>query len=184
MTSQYPPPPPGWYPEQTQHGLMRWWDGVQWTDHRQAVVTAPSPQPKNKASGCLVAFLVVLGITVVGVAALIGVGVSTGGAVTEQQDEGFEVVYYAAGSAAGGSITMSTPSGIQQHDVSLPLQSTSGETGVHFTVGNGEFLSIMIQNQADTGTVTCEIVVDGATVAQNTTSAAYGIASCNYAIPY
>lgn len=125
-------------------------------------------------------------ITIVGIAAPIVVGTSTGGTLTEQQDEGFEVVYHAGGSATDGSITMSTPSGIQQHDVSLPLQSTSAETGVHFTVGNGEFLSIMIQTQADTdtdtGTVTCEIVVDGATVAQNTTSAAYGIASCDYAI--
>ncbi|KGJ71752.1 hypothetical protein GY21_20105 [Cryobacterium roopkundense] len=163
---------------------MRWWDGAQWTDHQQAVATEPLPPPKIRASGCLVAFLVVLGITVVGIAAFIGVGASTGGAVSEQQDEGFKVVYHAGGSATGGSITMSTPNGIQQHDVSLPLKSTSGETGVHFTVGNGEFLSIMIQNQADTGTVTCEIVVDGATVAQNTTSAAYGIASCDYGIPY
>jgi hypothetical protein len=120
----------------------------------------------------------------VAVAAWIGVGSSTSGPVADQKNERFQVIYRAGGSASGGSITMSTPSGIEQHDVSLPLRSTDGETGIRLTVGKGEFLSIMIQNRADTGTVTCEIIVDGATVAQNTTSAAYGIASCDYGIPY
>lgn len=182
MTSQSPPPPPGWYPD-TQPGLMRWWDGVRWTDHRQAAVTASSHPPKKGASGCLTTFFVAV-LVIIAVAVAAWIGTSTGGPVADQKNERFDVVYNAGGSAAGGSLTMSTPSGIQQHDVSLPLRSTDGETGVRLTVGRGEFLSIMIQNQADNGTVTCEIVVDGATVAQNTTSAAYGIASCDYGIPY
>jgi Protein of unknown function (DUF2510) len=28
-----PPPPPGWYADQSAPGL-RWWDGSQWTEHR------------------------------------------------------------------------------------------------------------------------------------------------------
>ena len=37
-----PPPsvPPGWYPESADAGLVRYWNGAQWTDH-----TAPRPVP-------------------------------------------------------------------------------------------------------------------------------------------
>ena len=46
---------------------------------------------------------------------------------------GFKSFCRAGGSASGGSITMATPSGIEQHDVSLPLRSTDGEIGVRLT---------------------------------------------------
>ncbi|WP_190819196.1 phospholipid scramblase-related protein [Saccharopolyspora pogona] len=29
------PPPPGWYPDQTDQRYVRWWDGRQWTQHVQ-----------------------------------------------------------------------------------------------------------------------------------------------------
>jgi hypothetical protein len=32
---------PNWYPDPTNYGLMRYWDGRQWTEHRSA---APTPQ--------------------------------------------------------------------------------------------------------------------------------------------
>ncbi|MFT4283514.1 MAG: DUF2510 domain-containing protein, partial [Protaetiibacter sp.] len=36
-------PPPGWYPDEAQPGLVRWWSGQGWTDHVSAVSVAPSP---------------------------------------------------------------------------------------------------------------------------------------------
>jgi hypothetical protein len=33
-------PPPGWYP---LNGELRWWDGVQWTEHRSPLAPVSSP---------------------------------------------------------------------------------------------------------------------------------------------
>lgn len=36
-----PQTPAGWYADTTQPGMLRWWDGAQWTEHRQ-------PQPQQQ----------------------------------------------------------------------------------------------------------------------------------------
>jgi hypothetical protein len=36
-----PAPPPGWYPDAV--GVVRWWDGMRWTEHVQAPVRPPPP---------------------------------------------------------------------------------------------------------------------------------------------
>lgn len=42
---QVPPPPTtapaGWYPDQNQVGMLRWFDGFQWTDHTQPAGAPP-----------------------------------------------------------------------------------------------------------------------------------------------
>lgn len=38
-------PLPGWYPDPWMPDLLRWWDGVRWTEHRLAPVPPPEPAP-------------------------------------------------------------------------------------------------------------------------------------------
>ncbi|GAB3282453.1 phospholipid scramblase-related protein [Parasphingorhabdus pacifica] len=40
-------PPPGWYPDQADQRYVRWWDGMQWSQHVQpaAQQRPPPPQP-------------------------------------------------------------------------------------------------------------------------------------------
>ena len=56
-----PQQPPGWYPDPQGPG-QRYWDGVQWTEHR-----APGQQKSNTGRNLLIAGLVTLGVLVVGV---------------------------------------------------------------------------------------------------------------------
>jgi hypothetical protein len=49
MTS--PTPPPGWHPDPSEPGLIRYWDGTQWTEHTQPATepTAEEPAPTGAA---------------------------------------------------------------------------------------------------------------------------------------
>jgi hypothetical protein len=58
-------PPPAWYPDPATPGLMRWWDGYQWTQHQQpatpvseqaapAVATATRTAPALPPTGVLI----------------------------------------------------------------------------------------------------------------------------------
>jgi hypothetical protein len=49
MTS--PTPPPGWHPDPSEPGLIRYWDGTQWTEHAQPATetTAEEPAPTGAA---------------------------------------------------------------------------------------------------------------------------------------
>jgi hypothetical protein len=78
MTS--PTPPPGWHPDPSEPGLIRYWDGTQWTEHTQpatgsaaeesAPIDAAEPDQPNRAGvpravkiiGGIVAAFVVIGV--------------------------------------------------------------------------------------------------------------------------
>ncbi|MDM7829807.1 DUF2510 domain-containing protein [Cellulomonas edaphi] len=63
---------PGWYAEPDNPAMLRWFDGVQWTEHRQpAMVGGPFPPARPSRSpaatvllvvGCVVAAVVAVGV--------------------------------------------------------------------------------------------------------------------------
>ena len=76
-----PQQPPGWYPDPQGPG-QRYWDGVQWTEHR-----APGQQKSNTGRNLLIAGLVTLGVLVVGVigcAALVSTSTTPDGPQVEE----------------------------------------------------------------------------------------------------
>ncbi|WP_082073770.1 DUF2510 domain-containing protein [Rhodococcus sp. B7740] len=78
MTS--PTPPPGWHPDPSEPGLIRYWDGNKWTEHTQPATgpTAEEPAPTDagapgqtdragvpravKIVGSIVAAFIVIGV--------------------------------------------------------------------------------------------------------------------------
>lgn len=89
------------------------------------------------------------------------------------------ITYRVGGSASSGSITYSTPSGQeQQNGVDLPWKKT-------LKVRKGDFamLDVTVQN-GGSGTVTCEIDVDGQKVKAGKSSGAYAIVSCDHALGF
>ena len=43
MTS--PTPPPGWHPDPSEAGLLRYWDGTQWTEHTRSAAEPATAEP-------------------------------------------------------------------------------------------------------------------------------------------
>jgi hypothetical protein len=92
------------------------------------------------------------------------------------------VTYKTAGTAPYGSITYQTASGTaQQSDVDIPLTPKGGAkgAGISFTMNDGDFVYLSIQNSTENGSVTCSIEVDGVEVATNTSHGAFAIADCS-----
>ncbi len=88
--------------------------------------------------------------------------------------------YYVTGTATSADVTYSTASGTQQATgVDLPLKNNSGTYGILMDDSSApDFLYISAQNGDDYGEVSCRIMIDGVTVAQNTSSGGYAIVTC------
>jgi hypothetical protein len=164
------PTPAGWYPDPELPATQRYWDGAAWTEHR-APRTVAAPRKSN--AGTIVAIIgFVLAALIIG-PSLLGLFRLGGSGGTESETTTQSVVYEFAGTAVNGSITYGTPTGQEQKDIALPGSIS------YRTDGTFQTWTSLVQNMGDSGEVTCRIKVDGRVVAENTSSAAYGIATCS-----
>jgi len=97
------------------------------------------------------------------------------------------VEYFVTGTATTTDITYSTADGStgQQAGVDVPLAKKSdGSPGIKFAgVRSGAFLYISAQNGGESGTIVCEIAVDGVTIKHVESSGGYTIATCSAVAP-
>lgn len=165
---------PGWYP--TGDGEQRYWDGQAWTEHAAPPVQ-PTPPPSPSGSRPWLWGLV--GVLVLG-----GVGLWWSGRPKSPAPAPVatthSVTYRVTGTAASVDVTMATADGgtRQQSDVAVPMRTGTGADGINQTMRPGAQLYISAQNNGETGTVTCSIIVDGVKVSEVTSSGAYVIATC------
>lgn len=60
---------------------------------------------------------------------------------------------------------------------------TGGDWESRFTAEPGQFLYVSVQNRDDSGTVTCEILVDGRVIESATSRGGHVIATCSGSVP-
>ena len=86
----------------------------------------------------------------------------------------YDVTYHIGGTARSADLTYSNAGGDteQQNDKAVPWLTS-------FTGHGGQFLYVSAQNQGETGTITCEIILNGAVVKSAQSNGAYAIASCS-----
>ena len=143
-------------------------------------------KPQKKNTGCLVVFLCFLGIIIffIIICSIRGANEPTSAISTTYSTSRshtvvntppalYTVEYKVSGSASSVSLTYkNSTGGTEQKDVYTPW-STS------FKCMPGNFLYLSAQNEDKTGSVTCEIWVNGILYKTSTSSGAYVIASCN-----
>lgn len=211
MPDDTPGIPAGWYPHPDKPGIQIWWTGAGWSDQTRPTPTAPTIDPatptdqvlgtagvklKGRSGGYGVAVVVVVAAIVlafgVGLVGAFTSGKTSAPAATTENSYTQPpraagqpppiVTYEVWGAADGTGVTYSTPTGMQQHDVTLPMQNTKGGV-VSFQADSGTFLYLSAQIKGDVGFLTCKIAVDGVTLAENTSSGAYSIATCKGTMP-
>jgi hypothetical protein len=85
----------------------------------------------------------------------------------------YQVVYRVSGTTSSASLTyQNAQGGSEQKEVRLPWQ-------LSLTGRSGQFLYMSAQNSMQSGTVICEIMLNGVSVKTSTSEGAYKIATCS-----
>ena len=93
-------PPADWYPDPQHHGVVRYWDGTQWTDHvheaAPATATGPIAGHKHRMSGGMIAVIAVacalVGIFVIAMIAAVVIPVTRYERTKESNHEAYTTV--------------------------------------------------------------------------------------------
>lgn len=93
--------------------------------------------------------------------------------IEEYTPSGYSVRYRVAGTAKAGSMVWeNSQGGTEMGDYNLPWQKS-------FTFAGGDFVYISAQNQGETGSIICQIWVNGVKWKESTSTGAYSIATCS-----
>lgn len=94
------------------------------------------------------------------------------------------VTYEVEGVATDATVTMQTPNGTSQEGIpDLDTEVTRGQRWRFPDFAPGDFLYISIQGGDENTYVTCRIKVGREVIAENSSDAPYGIASCDGSNP-
>jgi len=83
----------------------------------------------------------------------------------------YQVTYQVTGSAQRASVVYWTADGMEQRTVDLPWKRT-------FKAQEHQIISVVAQNEADAGSIKCEILVNGKVTKMATSTGAYSLVTC------
>ena len=89
------------------------------------------------------------------------------------------------GTAAATTVSFQSPTGtVRETGDAIPLTTPSDSSlGRHFTMYGGASVRLSVKNEAETGSVTCVIEVDGVDKARQASNDPFGTATCHSVLP-
>jgi hypothetical protein len=138
-------------------------------------VNSPPAQqkPKRTTEIVLISLVIVMICCVASIFAYQNRGSITNSADDTIRSSGNEVEYRLFGSTNLASITMQNETGgTEQLNVNIPYSKK-------LTMNSGDFAYISAQNQNDSGSISCEIWINGKKLKESHSDGGYAIASCS-----
>jgi hypothetical protein len=135
-------------------------------------IEQPEEEPRKSNVSALIAIILIIIVAVIALN-MVGGDDNGGGVRPTKTPEIVFVVYKVTGTTNRASLTYQNAYGnTEQMEVDVPWTKT-------LKMVRGEFVYVSAQNENDSGTIKCEILVDGALTETASSSGAYVIASCS-----